>query len=283
MLAAVQKLRALPASALSPCFLVAFVALGLLSLLGACYRPRPATVPLRVLHHDQAGGAHRDLVVFLPGRGDRPEDFARHGLLALAREGGLAADVLAVDSHLGYYIDRSIVIRLHDDVIAPARARGYERIWLAGISMGALGSILYMQEHPGDIAGAVLLAPYLGEKPLIDEIEQAGGLRSWKPARFSGGDYQRETWRWLQTHYAGPTDTPGSHPLWLGYGEKDRFRQSDRLLAAVLPPERVFTAPGGHTWRAWRALWGKLVAAGALPGRAAPTCTWPTCRFRPCA
>lgn len=247
----------------------------LVVLLGACHRPRLATVPLRVLHHDQAGGAHRDLVVFLPGRGDLPEDFERRGLLALAREEGLDADVLAVDSHLGYFVDRSIVIRLHDDVVAPARARGYERIWLVGISLGALGSILYTQEHPGDVAGVVLIAPYLGEKPLIDEIEKAGGLRAWQPAPFSGADYQRETWRWLQAHQAhqaqdaGPSGASGSPPLWLGYGEKDRYREGDRLLAAVLPAERVFTAPGGHAWKAWRVLWEKLVKAGALPRRPA--------------
>ncbi len=253
--------------------LLALVPLLLSALLAACHRPRPATVPLRVLHHDLAGspgGAHRDLVVFLPGRGDLPEDFERRGLLQLAREQGLDADVLAVDSHLGYFVDRSIVIRLHDDVIAPARARGYERIWLAGISLGALGSILYLQEHPGDVAGAVLIAPYLGEKPLLDEIEKAGGLRAWRPAPFSGGDYQRETWKWLQAHYANPAaaTVSAAPPLWLGYGSKDRYRQGDRLLAAVLPPERVFTAPGGHAWGPWRALWGKLLGAGALPRRA---------------
>jgi pimeloyl-ACP methyl ester carboxylesterase len=237
----------------------------LLASLAACYRPRPATVPLRVLRHDQPRGAHRDLVVFLPGRGDLPEDYVRRGLLEIAGQAGLDADVVTVDSHLGYYVDRSIVIRLHDDVIAPARARGYERIWLAGISLGALGSILYMQEHPGEVAGAVLIAPYLGEKPLLGEIEKAGGLRAWRPAAFSGGDYQRETWKWLQAHYAGAR--PGVPPLWLGYGKNDRYRQGDRLLAAVLPPERVRTAPGGHGWRAWRALWADLLGAGALPRR----------------
>jgi pimeloyl-ACP methyl ester carboxylesterase len=231
----------------------------------ACYRPPPPTVPLRILRHDAPAGNHRDLLVFLPGRGDRPEDFERHGLLTAAREAGLDADILAVDSHLGYFQNRSIVIRLHDDVIVPARARGYERIWLAGISLGALGSILYMEEHPEDVAGAVLLAPYLGEKPLLDEIEKAGGLRAWRTGPFSGGDYQREVWRWLQARYGAAGSA--APPLWLGYGERDRYRQADRLLAAVLPPDRVRTAPGGHGWRPWKALWADLLAAGALPRR----------------
>ncbi len=36
------------------------------------------------------------------------------------------------------------------------------------------------------------------------------------------------------------------------------------MAAEVLPPERVFTAPGGHAWKAWRALWEQFVRTGAL-------------------
>jgi pimeloyl-ACP methyl ester carboxylesterase len=246
-----------------------------LSLLAACYRPRPTTVPLRVLRHALPGGPHRQLVVFLPGRGDLPEDFVRHGLLDDARRAGLDADVLAVDSHLGYFLNDTILTRLHDDVIAPARARGYERIWLAGISLGSMGALFYMKEHPGEVAGAVLIAPYLGEKPLLDEITVAGGLQSWGAA--AGGApsepaRQRELWRWLRaTCCAAPATSAASAitppSLWLAYGSHDRYAESDRLLAAVLPPDRVLTAPGGHRWRTWKALWAQLLAAGALPRR----------------
>src|SRR5436309_8228162 len=164
----------------------------LLALLAACYyRLRPATVPLRLLRPALPGGPHRRLVVFLPGRGDLPEDFARRGLLDAARQAGLDADVVAVDSHLGYYLNDTILTRLHDDVIAPARAGGYERIWLVGISLGAMGSLFYLKEHPGEVEGAVLIAPYLGKKRLLAEIAGAGGLRRWpaepaQPARRIG-------------------------------------------------------------------------------------------------
>jgi pimeloyl-ACP methyl ester carboxylesterase len=203
-------------------------------------------------------------VVFLPGRGDLPEDFVRHGLLDDARRAGLDADVLAVDSHLGYFLDRSILVRLHDDVIAPARAQGYERIWLAGISLGAMGSLLYMKEHPGEVAGAVLIAPYLGEKPLTREIAAAGGLRTWQAGAAPGED-SRQLWRWLRATFGVPAAPPPS--LWLAYGNDDRYAESDRLFAAALPPDRVLTAPGGHRWGTWKALWEKLLAAGALPRR----------------
>ena len=33
--------------------------------------------------------------------------------------------MVAVGAHLGYYANRTIVVRLHEDVIGPARAKGY--------------------------------------------------------------------------------------------------------------------------------------------------------------
>ena len=38
-----------------------------------------------------------------------------------------------------------------------------------------------------------------------------------------------------------------------------------------LPPERVFTAQGGHDWRTWRRLWTEWLARGPLPRAATAT------------
>ncbi len=40
-----------------------------------------------------------------------------------------------------------------------------------------------------------------------------------------------------------------------GWGTADAFDRSSRLLASALPPERVYTHPGGHDWQAWESLW----------------------------
>src|ERR1043165_3038605 len=117
---------------------------------------------LRTIAHPGEGVAGGDLVVFLPGRGDRAEDFEGRGLLAAAREAGLRADVLAVDAHLAYYYKRVITERLWEDVVLPARARGYRRLWLVGISLGGLGSTSLAKEHPDAVAGILAVAPYLG-------------------------------------------------------------------------------------------------------------------------
>lgn len=55
-------------------------------------------------------------------------------------------------------------------------------------------------------------------------------------------------------------------PLYLGYATDDRFAFSHRLLAAALPPERVFTTEGGHDWPEWTRLWRRMLPTLPLPG-----------------
>jgi pimeloyl-ACP methyl ester carboxylesterase len=233
-------------------------------LVSACFRPRPATVPMHTIEISPGVAGSRSLVVLLPGRYDKPEDFARAGFGELAARYGVDARIVAADAHLGYYLERTVVGRLREDVIAPAKARGVERIWLVGVSLGGTGSVLYSIEHPEDVAGVTLIAPYLGEKEMRLEIEAAGGLRAWTPQQpMDRADFQRRTWAWLKRYENG---LEGKIPIYLGWGTRDRFAAIDGLLGAVLPPDQVFTAPGGHAWKPWRALWEKFLATGALRG-----------------
>jgi pimeloyl-ACP methyl ester carboxylesterase len=241
--------------------------IGLL-LLGACVRMRPMPVPLRVLDLAPGGVAHRTLIVLLPGRYDSPEDFSRHGFAELALRAGAAADILAVDAHPGYYLNRTVVERLREDILAPARPR-YDRIWLVGISMGGSGALSYAAAHPEDVDGIVLLAPFLGSDALLSEIEKAGGLASWNPPPpnpappgLSMDDLERRMWDWLKGNEAAAGGR--RIPVYLGWGEEDRFAKPNAMLGRSLPPERVFTAPGGHEWKAWTELWRRILASGAL-------------------
>lgn len=228
-----------------------------LLLATGCARWRPTPVPIRTVSYPGAGQP-RTLVVLLPGRRDSPEDFGRFDFPELAARAGARVDMVAVDAHLGYYFKRMIVDRLQEDVIAPARKR-YDRIWLVGISIGGTGSVLYSAEHPENVDGLLLLAPYLGDEQVIGEVAMAGGLRGWTPPEtFAPDDFQRRMWAWLKE------GSRGRLPLYLGYGRSDSFARANGLLGEALPPERVFTAPGGHDWRAWRALWEAFLKTGAL-------------------
>ena len=52
--------------------------------------------------------------------------------------------------------------------------------------------------------------------------------------------------------------------LVLGYGTRDSLAPANRLLAATLPAERVFTADGGHDWQTWGELWRTILASGQV-------------------
>lgn len=239
----------------------------LVALLSGCGIWRPVTVPIGTITAPAHCTSRPDtLIVMLPGSYARPEEFVSERFVAALRERRIAADVVLVDAHLGYYGDRSIVDRLRADVIAPALARGYTTIWLAGISVGAFGALIYAQAQPEGIAGVVLLGPYLGQRALSEEIAAQGGLRAWRApvGALDPGDADTIVWRWLQPYAAVPR--PATRPeLFLGYGRDDRFIFSDTLLAAALPAGRVFSADGGHDYPPWREVWGRMLDAMPLP------------------
>jgi hypothetical protein len=240
-------------------------AVGVGASLAGCGLWRPVEVPMPVLGEPAPCAARPDAVfVMSPGSYSRPEDFVTERFVAAVRARGLAADLLLADAHLGYYREHSILDRLHDDVIAPARAHGYRQVWLVGISVGAFGALAYAEAHPDDIAGIVAIGPYLGKRPTTDEIRAQGGLATWQAAAgpVDPSDLDRTVWRWLQPYATGSAPRP---PLFLGYGRSDRFVADDHLLAAALPPDRVFSADGGHDWDPWRAVWGEVLDALPIP------------------
>ncbi len=142
-----------------------------------------------------------------------------------------------------------------DDIIESAHATGYKEIWLVGISLGGFGAAAYAARHGSRLTGIVLFAPYLGDKSLIMEIANAGGVRKWEPGHVAQTDVQRTLWAWFKQHLC---DTPDRDPplaVYIGYGESDAFARANGMLADLLPPDRVFAIPGRHNWRTWKRLW----------------------------
>jgi hypothetical protein len=216
--------------------------------------------------------APRLLLVFLHGNGDRNSVFDEKGFIENVRARGHSLDMISVDAHIGYYANGTILTRLKEDVIDPARARGYERIWLIGNSLGGFGSLAYAQKYPREITGIVLLGPYLGERPIISEIRHAGGLLRWEPGDVllkTKEDSEKHIWIWLKEHsqqsalrpsYDGHLKMREDVPkIYLGYGRKDRFSYAQDLLASLLPPEQVIALNGGHDWSTWKKLWDQFL------------------------
>nr|WP_320048553.1 alpha/beta hydrolase [uncultured Desulfuromonas sp.] len=204
----------------------------------------PTRTPLPILSYTQ-NPRQPNLLVILRGIGGDSDDFERLGAIDAVRRHGLPFDVVVPDAHYGYYKKRILIERLYDDVIAPAKQQGYQQIWLAGFSMGGLGSLLYVRERAQDIDGILLITPFLGWDAIIHEIKDAGGVANWHPGPFDPvEDWQRMLWSWIKNYQQDPTIAP---PIYLGYAEDDGVAdEGPPLLATVLPPCRSFYIPGGH-------------------------------------
>ena len=210
--------------------------------------------PLDILYYRSSDPMQsRNLIVFLKGRGASYHSFERYGFVEAVRRRNLPYDMAVPDAHYGYYISRSLFERLREDIIEPARNRGYEKIWLVGISMGGLGSVLYLKEKTADVDGIIIIAPFLGYGGITKEITNAGGLEAWQPGSYDeSGDWQRMLWHWLQ-EYAGRIDQ--MPPIFLGYGGNDTYVGGQELLSTVLPASQVLKITGGHDLQTFQQIW----------------------------
>jgi pimeloyl-ACP methyl ester carboxylesterase len=199
---------------------------------------------------DAVPGARPALcVVLLGGTFSAPEDFVREGFVAAARERGLEGEIVMAGTRLADFADGTVTQRIRHAVVAPARARGARRLWLAGISLGGLASLCYAARHAGEPDGVLLIAPYPGTRPLLAEIEAAGGLQQWRPDIGAEGDLEREAWRWLANR---PAASPEVHCY---FGSGDRFAEGQRRMARTLPEGHGREMDGGHEWADWRRMW----------------------------
>jgi pimeloyl-ACP methyl ester carboxylesterase len=208
-------------------------------------------------------GSNRIMLVMLPSAKARPQDLVQYGFVRALRERGLRVDVVAVEAHLGYYLERNLSEHLAHDIIAPARARDYQRIWLMGISLGSMGALIYTSEHPADIEGVILLAPFLGARGTIAEVVRAGGLARWEPSAIKPDDDERRLLAWIKAYQPAASALPR---IYLGYGTEDRFAAASKMLAELLPAAQVVTVPGGHEWATWICLWQQLLDQDLFPG-----------------
>jgi hypothetical protein len=88
---------------------------------------------------------------------------------------------------------------------------------------------------------------------LLNEIAAAQGLAGWEPGELAQADAERRIWRYLKARVA-------PRPLYLGYGQDDRFSAAHGLLAhgllaQGLPADAVHVIGGGHEWCTWIKLW----------------------------
>jgi pimeloyl-ACP methyl ester carboxylesterase len=196
--------------------------------------------------------SERTLVIVLPGFGSDAADLENRGIARAIQESWPETDVLLTSATFAYYRDGKLVPRLREEIVQPSLRKGYRRIWLAGASLGGMGALLYEREHPGELEGIALFAPFLGDRKLLNEIRAAGGPRKWDPgplpAEMSADNYQRQVWKMIK----GWADRPElSRRVWLACGTSDRLIDAARLLAPEVQQAHYLELSGGHTWELW--------------------------------
>jgi len=220
-------------------------------LFAGCF-PKPTTPIPRLDYGPMDASGHKNLLILLRGIGGDPEDFEEQGLIEEVRSRGLPFDIVVPDAHFGYYKSETLEERLREDVIRPAKEKGYQQIWLAGFSMGGLGSLFYLRSFAEDVDGVILSSPFMGWDTILDEIDSSGGIAHWTPNKESD-NWQQLIWTWVQQYQKAPESYP---PIYLGFGTSDFITgKGPTLLSAALPKERVFTVPGGHTYKTFKLIW----------------------------
>ena len=231
----------------------------------ACAAGGDVTRPIPSAAYPAPQHAHR-LVVMLPGVGDNLEGLQRRNVAHLIQNQWPDADVILTGLTLPFYKQGRAAQRLHDEVIAPASIRDSSReLWLAGISLGGMGALLYDRKYPDEATGMLLLSPYLGDTDIHKQIRAAGGLAHWNAGPsgdIDANNFQHELWSYLQGWATRPQR---SDTVWVAYGASERFRQSIELMTPLLPPDHVIMLPGRHNWDLWqRALPALLQRAGQV-------------------
>lgn len=240
-------------------------------MLAGCAALRPATAPIATIERRVGGGDGSSvLLVLFHGRGDGAKRFFDEGFDRVAAQTGRRFDLVSVEAHLGYYVRGQLEIRIGADVLGPARARGYEEIWLVGTSMGGLGALACAQRHPEAVDGVILLAPYLGSRRILEHVEKGTPLAG----ELGGEDLRtKEMWDWI-------LQTPAAQrqAVLVGVGDRDPFLPANRLLGSFQPPGHFETTPGGHDWNTWKSLFRWALAHPKGPVASASREATSSCR-----
>jgi pimeloyl-ACP methyl ester carboxylesterase len=222
----------------------------LLPMLTSCYYLQSTSIPLRTIEYKSRSGSegdksHRQLMVLLPGIGDRASVFKQFGVVDAIHKQSPHTDIIAVEAHFKYYQARTVVERIRDDIITPAIAAGYREIYLGGTSLGGFGALLYLKKYPNELSKIFILAPYLGdEQDYRYLIKNEAPLQPLRDVNI---------WPWL---IQLPETT--KNKIYLAYGADDKFAVPNKLLEKYLVEDHVVRQGGEHNWVTWAGLWPRL-------------------------
>ncbi|CAM2063764.1 Alpha/beta fold hydrolase [Sulfidibacter corallicola] len=191
--------------------------------------------------------APRRLMLMLPGYQDSEAHFRRNGffdLVARQPEGFRDWQLIALDSHVGYFQTGTMPQRIENEVM---KAYPDIPVTLLGVSFGGFGALYLARAFPDRVDELVLFAPFLGRRDFLKRLHMEG-LSEFQPR----DRLERElldNWRFLleDSRRTGVE-------IHILHGESDRLAPAVELLAPKAPHIKVTTRPGGHKWKIWHGL-----------------------------
>ena len=205
-----------------------------------------------ILLWDKAEKKSDKLIIFIPGIYDAVDKFEKEHFFSDAREAGIKADLVSINLNAGHLAERVMIPRIQEDVFRLIQNDGYKNIWMVGVSIGGLSSLVYLQHQEKDLCGVVVLAPFLADDRLIEEVKKYGGIEKWAPEveeiKNSIDDQINSLWVWL-------TSKNDFSNIYLGYGKQDRLIAGSHLLETFLEPSHVIRVNGKHDWVTGRKIW----------------------------
>lgn len=228
-------------------------------LLGACvHRAVETEIPRDAWRVNREATVTRQ-VVLLPGFTDDERLFRSHGFPEIAaRHDELTAGWVwtALDAHVGYYRTGRMPERFQQEVLA---AHADVPVTLFGASFGGFGAVYLARNFPDQCDQLVLAAPYLGSRALLKRLIDKGPDQVQPKNRREAEVINN--WRFLLE-----AERRGTPDITILIGERDRLLPAVNLLRTQAPSLKVQTAPGGHKWVVWRALFADWLAAQAQAG-----------------
>lgn len=226
-----------------------FIFTFIITLTGCVYIKQPDE-KLKV-HQLSPLNTKNHLIIILPGITDSLDTLRNNKLLKKIYICNPDVNIIYVNAHFGFYRTKTIVERLHKDIILPAHNKGISDIWLFGISLGGLGSLTYHNKHPDMISGVITLAPFLG---LTRDFNLYQLEKNNKIYLKDFINFWQKTEKTLSLQ----------KKVYLGFTKGDNYFKQQQWLADFLPEEHVTKGSGAHDWSSWKKIINKLLDSTPL-------------------
>ena len=198
------------------------------------------------------------LIIFFPGLYDTADKFKDEKFFLIARKAGIKADMVSANINVFHLVNNMMIKRIETDVLQHAKEVGYKNIWLVGVSLGGLNSLLFYTKHERNICGVVTLSPFVANTPLIDDLKNAKEIKYWQPGSVDNKLTLEKKLRFLWVWLKQQSLNNNLKQIYLGYGKQDRFAEAIKLFENILDKNNIVYVEGEHNWETGQKIWQKL-------------------------